>query len=177
MHIVLGLLGTVVTILILLSRLADAGIDLGGLNPFLWARRRRWQKKYSGNPIFQIESPMEVTALLMAAIAKADGDMSSEEKQLILKLFQGEFHLNKRDAASLLISSTHILGDGEELRNNLTKVLQPGTEKFTEEQITSALTMLKTVAEAGGAVDGLKAELYNRIQRELSAKNSAGKWS
>ena len=36
MHIILGVLGAVITILILLNRLAEAGIDLGGLNPFLW---------------------------------------------------------------------------------------------------------------------------------------------
>jgi len=48
MHFILGLLGTIVTILILLNRLADAGIDLGGLNPFLWHRRRKWRKMSGG---------------------------------------------------------------------------------------------------------------------------------
>lgn len=41
MHIVLGLLGTLVTILWLLYRLAEMGIDLGGLNPWAWRRRRQ----------------------------------------------------------------------------------------------------------------------------------------
>ena len=62
MHIVLGLLGAIVTILVLLSRLADAGISLGGLNPFLWHRRRKWQNKMSGDPIFQVDHPMDATA-------------------------------------------------------------------------------------------------------------------
>ena len=35
MPYLLGFLGLLVTVQILLSRLADAGIDLGGLNPFL----------------------------------------------------------------------------------------------------------------------------------------------
>jgi len=34
MHIILGVLGAIVTILVLLNRLADAGIDVGWLNPF-----------------------------------------------------------------------------------------------------------------------------------------------
>ena len=55
MHIILGMLGTIVTILILLNRLAEAGIDIGGLNPFLWNRRRKWKKMYQGNPVFKIE--------------------------------------------------------------------------------------------------------------------------
>jgi hypothetical protein len=39
MHILLGLLGTIVTILYLLSRLADAGISLGGHAP---TRKGTW---------------------------------------------------------------------------------------------------------------------------------------
>lgn len=80
MH-VLGLLGTIVTILWLLHRLAEMGIDLAGLNPFLWRRRRRWRNNYQANPIFKIDSPLEATALLVTAIAKADGEMSSKEEQ------------------------------------------------------------------------------------------------
>jgi len=42
---ILAVLGVIVTILILLNRLANAGMDLGGLNPFLWQRRRNWRKR------------------------------------------------------------------------------------------------------------------------------------
>lgn len=96
MHIVPGILGTIITILILLNRLAEAGIDLGGLSPFLWRRRRRWQKQYEGNPIYKIESPLDVTALLATASVKSDGDMSSEEKAELLGLFQSEFNMSKK---------------------------------------------------------------------------------
>ena len=43
MHIILGALGTIVTILWLLHRLAEMGVSLGGLNPWLWQRRRKWR--------------------------------------------------------------------------------------------------------------------------------------
>ena len=39
MPVILGFLGSIATILVLLRQLAEAGIDLGGLNPFLWKRR------------------------------------------------------------------------------------------------------------------------------------------
>ena len=51
MHIIISLLGTIITVLVLLNRLAQAGISLGGLNPFLWKRRQKWKKQYEGNPI------------------------------------------------------------------------------------------------------------------------------
>ena len=96
------------------------GIDLGGLNPWAWRRRRNWRQKFEANPIYSIASPMELAALLVAATAKADGDMSLEEKQTILGLFEREFHLSERDAASLLTASTHLLGSGEEgLKNRV----------------------------------------------------------
>ena len=59
MHILLGLLGTIVTILVLLYRLSDSGIDLGGLNPFSWRRQRAWRQKFAANPIFSLEDPVQ----------------------------------------------------------------------------------------------------------------------
>ncbi len=178
MHVVLGILGALVTILILLHRLAEAGVDLGGLNPFLWQRRRRWRKKFEGNPIYQLDSPMEVTALLMAATAKIDGDMSAEQKRKILSLFVAEFHLSRRDAAGLLISSTYLLGDGEELRNNLEKVLTRSLEKFTDEQARSAVELIEKVAQTDGSVSELQREFIDRASAVLSKKyEPKGKWT
>lgn len=170
MHVVLGILGAIVTILILLNRLAEAGIDLGGLNFFLWQRRRKWRTKFEGNPIYQIDSPMEATALLMAATAKIDGDMTAEQKRKILSLFVDEFHLSRREAAGLLISSTYLLRDGEELRNNLEKVIARSLDKFTEEQARSAVDLLERVAKADGSVSELQREFVDRASTALSQR-------
>ena len=112
MHILLGLLGTLVTILVLLNRLAEAGIDLGGLNPFLWQRRRAWRNKYHGDPLFRLEEPLEVASLLTVAAAKCDGDMSSEEKRLILSLFEEEFRISRREASRRIPSGRTAYGPG-----------------------------------------------------------------
>lgn len=176
MHIVLGILGTIVTILILLNRLAEAGIDLGGLNPFLWQRRRRWRKKLEGNPIYHVDSPMDATALLATATAKMDGDLSSDEKRMLLSAFAEEFEVSKRDAAGLLISSAHLLGDGEALRNNLEKVLQPSLESFTEDQAGSAIGLLNKVCEIDPAENELKRELVEQVEGIFSRRFTKRKW-
>lgn len=72
MHI-LAILGAIITILILMRRLDDAGIDIGWLNPFLWRRRRKWRNQLEANPLFSIESPRDLAALLAVAVAKRDG--------------------------------------------------------------------------------------------------------
>lgn len=178
MHIVLGVLGSVVTILVLLNRLAEAGIDLGGLNPFLWHRRRLWQKKLHGNPVYGIESPLDVTALLATAIAKCDGDMSSEEKRLILGLFQSEFSMTKKQAAELLIASAYLLGNGEDVRNGLEKVLGPSLANFTEEQARCAITLFEKVCEVDPEESELKQAMVACIARILRARFQASpKWA
>ena len=163
MHIILGLLGTIVTILILLNRLADAGISLGGLNPFLWHRRRKWRKSYEGDPIYKIDNPMEATALLMIGVAKSDGDMSSEEKKKILELFQSEFHLNKKSAAELMAASVYLAKDGSDLKSNLKKILQPSLDKFSKDQAQSAVSLVNQIATMEHETNELKQELVNNI--------------
>lgn len=167
MHIVLGALGAIVTILWLLHRLAEMGISLGGLNPWLWRRRRKWRTTYEANPVYAVTSPMEVTALLVTATAKADGDMSLDEKQSILNLFEREFHLSERDAASLLTASTHLLGKGEEVRDNLAQVLKPSKEMFTESQAHSAVAMIEETAAVGESVSPMQADFISRVRTEL----------
>lgn len=60
MHVIVGLLGFLVTILYLLDRL---GIDIGSLIPFYWRRMRAWAAKYAGDPIYSVDNPMHVAAL------------------------------------------------------------------------------------------------------------------
>jgi uncharacterized tellurite resistance protein B-like protein len=178
MHIVLGALGSIVTILWLLHRLAEMGVSLGGFNPWSWRRRRKWRAAYEANPIFAITSPMEVTALLIAAAAKADGDLSLDEKQAILSLFEREFHLSERDAAALLASSTHLLGKGDEVNQNLAGVLQPSKAAFTDAQAQSAVAMVEEIAAVGGSPSRLQSEFVDQVRLNLLTSSGAGtEWS
>jgi hypothetical protein len=169
MHVILGALGTLVTILWLLYRLAEMGIDLGGLNPFLWQRRRRWRKQHDANPVYKIDAPLEATALLMTAVAKADGDMSAEEKAELLRLFSTEFHMDDREAAGLLVSSNYLLGKGEEVRDNLKRVMAPSLPNFTGDQARSALELLERVARVAGPASDLQGRLIEATGRLLKA--------
>lgn len=168
MHAMLAVLGTVVTILVLLVRLADAGIDLGWLNPYLWYRRWKWQQKVSGDLVYSLDSPMDVTALLMVAVAKCDGDMSVEQKRLILGLFEQEFHLSPREASALLNSSAFLLKDGDAVLANLGKVLAPSRERFTRDQAESAKKLIARVGSCEGKPSAIQAELIEATWAMLS---------
>ena len=173
MHIIIGFLGSLVSVLWLLHRLAEMGIDLGGLNPWLWQRRRRWKKNYEVNPIFRLDGPLELTALLLVATAKADGEMSSEEKRALLDLFENDFHLSKREAAGLMISSTHLLGRGDEVRDRFGEVMAPSLEKFTTAQAESAIALMKRVAAISGEPTEMQLDLIRNASALLSNKKKS----
>ena len=173
MHILLGALTTIVTILILLNRLAEAGIDLGGLNPYLWNRRRKWRKAYTGNPVFKIQEPMDATAILMVAAIKSDGDMTKEDKGLLLKLFEDKFYLSKKDAAGLMISSTHLLGDGTEVRENVGRFLSSSKASFTEHQAESAISLISQAVGDPEKSHPNTQKLLQDIRKELLSSSLA----
>lgn len=177
MHIIIAFLGSVISLLWVLHRLAEMGIDLGGLNPFLWRRRRKWTMQYQANPIFQITDPMESTALLLTAVAKADGDMSVEEKAALLDVFRSEFELSARDSAALLAASSHALGKGDEVRDQLDKVLAPSLDTFQANQIGTACELMERMAVVGGSASGPQRELVENatslLKEQLLPK---GKW-
>ena len=174
MHILIGLLGSIVTILWLLHRLAEMGIDLGGLNPWLWRRRRAWRQQHDANPIFSIEDPMEATALLMTAVAKADGDMSSAERRQLLATFESEFSLSSRDAGALLNASVHLLGRGDEVREDVGSVMKSSIDTFTEEQAASAIELISSVADIDRAAVGVAAGTRCRSDRCTFGQGEAG---
>jgi len=174
MHIVLGLLGTIITILYLLDRL---GINLGGLNPFYWRRRRAWAAKYQGDPIYSIEDPMHVAALLIVGTAKLDGDLSAEQKSVILSQFESSFSLDSRAASELLGSAAHLLGAPQIIDTQLNGVAEKNKDQFSEDQAESMLRMMVEVASAEGDLTANQSEFVARIRSLFgpSAK-SQGTW-
>jgi len=175
MPYLLGFLGLIVTVLILLSRLADAGIDLGGLNPFLTRRRRAWRQKFEANPLFGLDRPMDAAAVLAVGVAKADGDMSAEQKQALLAAFQQTFDIDLRAAEELLTSSAHLVGDGRILRDQVHDVIGRSKDQFTDSQIESTLSLLEEIAAVEGAT-GRQRELISHVESALHDQPTSGTW-
>ncbi|MEO0573992.1 MAG: TerB family tellurite resistance protein [Pseudomonadota bacterium] len=179
MHIILGFLSSIVTILWLLHRLAEMGIDLGGLNPWSWQRRRKFRAAYQGDPIYTLEDPMEAVAVLLVAVAKADGDMSHNERQELLSIFTTNFHLSQTDASSLLGASTHLYGSGDSVRSSLEKVLQPSAAKFSPTQAQSAIEMLEHMGSVDEQISDAQNDIINRARTTLLGRipSDNDRWS
>jgi uncharacterized tellurite resistance protein B-like protein len=114
----------------------------------------------------------------MTAVAKADGDMSAEEKSELLRLFSTQFHMEDKEAAGLLVSSSYLLGKGEEVRDNLKSVLAPSLANFTEDQARSARELLECVARVAGPASDLQRRLIDGASRLLMVSSARrDKWA
>ncbi len=171
MHIVLAILGSVVTILILINRISDTGLDFGWLNPFAWGRRRAWKKLYHANPAYSLTKPMEVIALLMYATAKSEGEISSNQKMFILKKFQSVFHLDEEQASQLLSSSVFLLKETEISELNVQNVLNASKENFNSEQAESGLGLLQEVANLEEGMNGFQKKTIKAFSDALLSTN------
>jgi uncharacterized tellurite resistance protein B-like protein len=178
MHILLAVLGSIVSILVLLKGLADAGISLGGLNPFLWRRRRAWRQKYEANPLLALEDPIEIAALLAVATAKADGDMSAAERKALLAEFESTFSLTARKSAELLTASVHMFGDGQLFRERIDDVLKNAKEHLSDAQLESTVTLLARIAGVDGNASPHRRDVLDLIRNGLAPPQTAkGTWA
>ena len=174
MHVLLGLLGALVTILYLLDRM---GIDLGGLNPFYWRRRRAWAKQYHGDPVHSVEDPIQVAALLVVGAAKLDGDLTAEQKQAATSQFEETFSVNSREASELVTSSTHLLGAPQVIDTQLEGLIARHREKFTPDQAASIVDMMTRVAAAGGDLTEQQDAFIASVRAHLRfAETKEGPW-
>lgn len=175
MHIVLGLLTSIVTILYLLDR---AGIDIGWLNPFHWRRRRAWSKQYHGDPIYSVEDPLHIASLLIIGVAKLEGDLTAEQRASLLQQFSNHFSLSEKEGTDLLGSAAHLLAAPQLLADQLKTLAERNTKRFSTEQAESMLEMMQAVAETSGNLSAAQTE-YMDTMRSLftTASTSDGTWS
>lgn len=170
MHILIGLLGSIVTLLYLLDRL---GIDLGGMNPFHWYRRRAFARKYGSDPIYSIEDPVHIAALLVIGAAKLDGDVTAEQKKAAQDQFVSEFSMDAREASQLFGSAAHLLAAPQLIDTQLAKLADRNKDNFSPEQASSLMQMMVKVASADGSISARQQEFIDSV-RSAYIKDATG---
>ena len=135
------------------------GSTLVGLIPSLGS-----EGELGGDPIYSIEDPMEAAALLAFAVAKIDGEVSKEEKQQLIMLFQSEFSLSLKAATELLLSCSYLYGRGDDVKNNLDKILNRSIDSFSSEQAQSTLDLLVKVETIEGVDRNQKENFIRQVE-------------
>lgn len=174
MHVILGLLGSIVTVLYLLDRL---GIDIGWWNPFYLMRRRAFAKKHSADPIYSIDDPIHIAALLIIGVARLDGELTAEQRRVAQDLFESKFSMAANDASGLFASASHLLAPPQLLDDQLEQLVQKNHDRFSQEQAGSMLDMMATVVAAGGEPSATQREFIERLRTAFVPPKRAGVWA
>jgi uncharacterized tellurite resistance protein B-like protein len=177
MHIVIAAVTALAGLLWALNSLHNSGFSFSSLNPFLAYRRWQWRKTYGGRPIYQLQRPMEVAAVLLLGVAKADGDITSDQKRELQAMFQSEFDISRDEAADLLLASSHLIRDEIYIVDHLDKILERSAQRFEPAAVGSLLGMMRRVAALDGSINTEQQKLIDATERFFSSRQQAtGKW-
>lgn len=178
MHIIIAALSAIAGLLWVLYRLHNSGVNLNAFNPFHWMRRREWEKKLSVKPLHRLDMPMEAAAVLVVATVRSEGEVSREQKQETIKLFEAEFHLDNLAATELFSESAFLLKDAADIVAEVKHILAPSKEKFTHEQSQSTVNLLRRVSLLDGVISTVQQQLLDAVSSELIAPSeNNSKWS
>ena len=86
--------------------------------------------KLDAKPLYNLEKPVDVAAVILLGAAKLEGEISREQKLDILDTFHSEFHMSKSQAMELFVSSSYLLREEDHLLANLSKVLERSKTHF-----------------------------------------------
>ena len=175
MHILIAFLGSLITVFYLLDRL---GIDIGGFNPFHWRRKRAWSRQYHGDPIYSVEDPLHVAALLILGTAKLDGTVSAEQKRVALERFETVFSLEPKESTELVGSAVHLLGTPQVIDAQLQGLADKNKNCFTQEQAASMVQLMVEVVSADGEVTAAQSAFIENIRTHFEPpQKKQGTWS
>lgn len=179
MHVIIAAITALAGLLWAINSLQRSGFHPSSLNPFLAYRRWKWSRTYGSKPIYRLERPMDVAAVLLLGIAKADGDITSDQKRELQAMFQSEFEISRDEAADLLLASSHLIRDEIYIVDHLDKILALSAPRFEPAAVSSLLAMMRRLAALDGSINGEQQKLIEATERYFSSQQQAasGKWS
>jgi hypothetical protein len=121
---------------------------------------------------------MEITALIMVALAKSEGEISAEQKREIQSKYQEVFHLSEGAAPELFSSITFLLKEDISAIKNTNKLLGPSGDKFTPEQASSSISLFKYISSLEGPENNYQKEVIRSFEEYFSTKlKTSNEWA
>ena len=170
MHIIIGIITAVAGLIWALNSLQNSGFDLNSLNPFTWARRRKWEKQLGTKPMHALTDSMDVAALLVVSLAKDEGEITRETKLEILGLFEKEFGIKRNKSIEIFSSSIHMLQGTLNMAGEVRHVLKPSKETFTASHINKLMRMLQRTVNLEGEPTKGQREIVAAVESEFNHK-------
>lgn len=169
MHYVIGLITAIAGLLWALNSIQRSGFNLSSLNPFAAYRRWQWSQKNAVKPLYRLNDPVEVAAVLLLGVAKCRGELSRDQKSYLLGVFREELSLSAAEADDLLVASSFLLRDEVYIIDKLERILAPSKAALTPAQRASILKLMQHVAEVEGVSNDEQRRLIERTDQLLTA--------
>lgn len=178
MGVILQVLGLVITFVMAMEALRRFGIDVGWLNPLTFFHRRAWRKKVSTPPLYAMEHPVDVVAVLALATVQTTGVISSQQKAGVQALLRQHLNLSEADATNIWLSSSHMLRNRPLEPSEMPAVLACSADKFTDYHIQTLNTVMSAAAAIEPPVNAAQRQLMDAVDAFFAQKKRAsGPWA
>jgi len=178
MIILQGFVSTVVISVMTIINLCVRSIErMFGVNRFVSCPQVKWRKTGHSHSLLKLRDPLEVTALLATVLSKISGDISKQEKEMLLVLFRCEFDLSEDEASDLLLISNFLFENCKESMTAPDQLMQQSLSNFTVCEARAAVGLLELVMtiNVSNAVD--KRYFVGRVMAVFDQQfKIKGKW-
>lgn len=130
--------------IILLVILALSGLIWGIVSLQREMRRRQWAKK-NITPLFSIEGPRELVAVLAFALLKCGGDLTTEQKETLIQKYENDLSFSEKDAAEMYSYASFLVGTDPNYTAKVRDISAPALDKFSADQRASAIALLQSL--------------------------------
>lgn len=174
MHILVGLvsaLGLIAYFVIRANQVNQAGRELldAASEAKGYVRRGLWRRRTEVDPTRNIEDPRLAAAVMMCAVANADGDITEREMTAMLELAEAQFQMPRGDCETLLSEARWLAKEAKDLSAFLQRLSRPIVACCTEEELADLFAMLEAVDRVEGGGSAIVADAVANLQRRLTA--------
>ncbi len=163
MHIIIAAISAIAGLVWALNSLQRSGVNLNSFNPFYWLRRRRWSEQIV-NPLYAIESPRELTAVLAFGVLKLAGDPTVEQKRKLLKLFVDELRYSEKEAGEMYIVASHLIGTDPNYEVHADTIMKTALPSYSDEQKQLTLNLIRTISASFDAATAAQSKFVDAIE-------------
>lgn len=173
MGILIQILGLVVAVAFALGALKRNGVDIGWLNPFTFFHRLSWRRKSMVPPLYALDHPIDVVAVLALAAVQTSGMVTSKQKEGVLALLRQHLSMDEAEANKLWILSSHLLRHRALDAREVPGVLTKSAGKFSDYHQKTLLTVVKAAIAIEPPENAAQTELVEAIEAFFSQLKAA----
>ncbi|MES2948689.1 MAG: phenylacetic acid degradation protein [Pseudomonadota bacterium] len=173
MGILLQVLGLIVALAVALGALKRNGVDIGWLNPFTFFHRLRWRQKSTIPPLYALDHPIDVVAVLALAAVQTSGIVTSKQKEGVLTLLCQQLSMDLAEANKLWILSSHLLRHRALDAREVPGVLGKSADKFSDYHQKTLMSVVKAAIAIEPPENAAQRELVAAIEAFFNQRKAA----